>query len=63
MKVYCTICCKKWDASKYTIEAGYICPKCTTKMKKGIPIKLGGRKQHKKEYRKRVNSMETLRTL
>jgi rRNA maturation protein Nop10 len=59
MKVYCTICCKEWRASKYTIKAGYVCPKCTTKMKKGIPIKLGRRDKYCKEMDKRRNRIFT----
>ena len=48
MNVYCTICCKLWNASKYTVSAGDVCPHCQWKMDRGIKIKLGRRKEYGK---------------
>jgi hypothetical protein len=44
MKVYCTVCSKLWDASKYVIESSYICPKCTSRMRHNKKINLGRKK-------------------
>ena len=49
MKVYCTICCKEWDASKYIHASSYICPHCDWKIKRNIPIKLGRREKYCKK--------------
>lgn len=48
MKVICTLCCKKWDASKYVIESTYICPHCQWKIDRNEPLRLGRRKKHGK---------------
>lgn len=44
MKVYCTLCCEEWEASKYVIESTYICPHCDWKIERGVKIKLGRKK-------------------
>ena len=52
MKVYCTICSKEWEASKYIHVGSYICPYCDWKIKRNIPIKLGRREgRDKRLYR------------
>lgn len=48
MKVYCTICSKPWGASKHIIKSSYVCPHCSWKMKRNIPIKLGGNRKNEK---------------
>lgn len=45
MKVYCTICCEPWGASKYTIESTYVCPHCQKKIDHNEPIRLGRREE------------------
>lgn len=48
MKVICTLCCKKWEASKYVIVSEYVCPHCDYRIKRGIPLKLERRKKRGK---------------
>ena len=56
MKVYCTICNKEWNTSKYVHIGSYICPHCDWKIKRNIPIKLGRRGKCTKHARTAITA-------